>query len=174
MSDDTRPERDAAASLRRLLGNALSLLLAYVLPRILTIGAVILAARVLGAAGFGEYGTAAALAVLLSIVATLGMQPLLIREMARAPERAGSWMRAAHVVKLFSSALMLIALALAAGPGLGYPREVASAALILGAGCHARTGHAGRSRPRTINHGHARSSAFHQSCHWNARLNSSN
>jgi hypothetical protein len=48
------------AALRRVLANVIALVVAYALPRILTLGAVILAARVLGAARFGAYGAAGA------------------------------------------------------------------------------------------------------------------
>ena len=92
---------------RRVAANALWLFLAYAPPRLLTFGSTVVAARVLGAREFGAYATAAAFAVILSIVATLGMTPLLIRDIAKAPERAGSLLRAAHVVKLVMSGIML-------------------------------------------------------------------
>ena len=121
-----------AHGLRRILTNAASLFLAYVLPRLLTIGAVVVAARVLGTNGFGQYGTASAYAVIVSIVATLGMQPLLIREMARDPARAGDWLRAAHWVKAGSNALMLLMLVGAGRWIFAYPPDVMRAALLLG------------------------------------------
>jgi O-antigen/teichoic acid export membrane protein len=122
---------EAAASARRLLVNAASLLLAYLLPRLFLAASVIVAARVLGAQTFGIYGTAAAYAVVVSILATLGMQPLLVREMARAPERAPALLRAADLVKGVAGAVMLATLIALAAP-LGYGREVVSAAVLLG------------------------------------------
>lgn len=122
-----------AAGLRRVGANALALLLAYLLPRVFTFASVVVAARALGAREFGAYGTAAALAVILSIVATLGMMPLLVRELARAPERAPVLVRAAHGVKTVSNALMLAALFVVARWVLGYPEPVVQAALLLGA-----------------------------------------
>lgn len=122
---------ERATGLRRVLANAVSLLLAWVLPRLFTAGAIVAAARVLGVSRFGHYGTAAAFAVILSIVATLGMQPLLIREMARDPAAAARWLRASHIVKTGTNVLMLILLVMLAGM-LGYPPEVRSAALMLG------------------------------------------
>ena len=128
---DVHGER--ASGLRRVLTNALSLLLAYILPKLLTLGAIVTAARVLGVSGFGQYGTAAAFAVILSIAATLGMQPLLIREMARAPGAAADWLRSAHVVKSLSNLLMLGLLILLSGaPLMDYPLQVRLAALLLG------------------------------------------
>lgn len=127
------PGAATRASGRRLLAaNAASLVLAYALPRAFTFGAAVVAARALGAAGFGAYGTAAAFAVVLSILATLGMQPLLVRRMARSPERAPEILASAHLVKLGASVLMLAALLLLAGPVLRYPGEVAAAAALLG------------------------------------------
>lgn len=122
----------ASASLRRVILNAASLLGAYVLPRAFTFVAVVVAARVLGPGTFGAYGTAAATAVILSILATLGMMPLLVRELARAPERAPELISAAHLVKAGSAALMLLALPAIARFGLGYPTPVVAAAFLLG------------------------------------------
>ena len=121
-----------AEGVRRVLANALALLLAYALPRLFTVGAVVLAARVLGTADFGAYGTAAAFAVIMSIIATLGMTPLLVREMARARERAPSLMRAAHIVKTASNAAMLLALLGTGYAVLRYPPSVLAAAALLG------------------------------------------
>jgi O-antigen/teichoic acid export membrane protein len=118
--------------MRRILANAISLLLAYALPRVFTVGAVIIAARVLGTTRFGAYGTAAAFAVILSIVATLGMSPLLVREMAKAPERSGALLAAAHRLKTLSNAVMLVLLYVLGRWALGYPPEVLAAAMLLG------------------------------------------
>jgi O-antigen/teichoic acid export membrane protein len=123
-----------AEGLRRVLANILALLLAYALPRAALFASAIVAARVLGAAAFGAYGTAAAFAVILSIGATLGMQPLLVREIARAPASAATLLRAATAVKTAAIVVLVpFAWALAAGP-LGYERDVVAAALLLVAG----------------------------------------
>ena len=125
-------EVSAADDLRRIILNAASLLFAYGLPRVFTAGSVVLAARVLGNEEFGNYGMAAALAVIMSILATLGMLPLLVREMAREPDRAPELMRSAHLVKTMSNAVMLPALLILARYGLGYSEPVVTAALLLG------------------------------------------
>jgi O-antigen/teichoic acid export membrane protein len=121
------------ATVRRLGGNALALLGAYAVPRLLVLASVIAAARELGAAAFGAYGTAAAFAVVLSILATLGMQPLLVRDLARSPEHAAARLAAAHVVKTGSAVLMLGTLLVAARV-LDLPGDVTRAALLLGIG----------------------------------------
>jgi len=118
---------------RRLLAaNTASLVLAYAVPRAVTLLSAVVAARVLGAAVFGWYATAGAVAVVASIVATVGMQPLLVREVARDPSRAPGLVAAAHLVKAGTVAAML--LALAATPLLGFPPPVLAAAALLGAG----------------------------------------
>ena len=123
---------ERVSQLRRVLLNALFLLGAYALPRAFTVAAAVVAARVLGVATFGAYGSAAALAVILSIVATLGMMQLLVREVARTPRRAPELLGAAHVAKAGSVVVMMAALlALAAGP-LDYGREMLQASLLLG------------------------------------------
>src|SRR5690606_21800478 len=76
--------------------------------------------------------TAAAFAVVLSIVATLGMTPLLVREIARMPERAPELLAAAHAVKTASNVLMLALLLVLSRHVLGYPAPVVLASLLLG------------------------------------------
>ena len=121
-----------ATGVRRVLHNAASLLLAYVLPRLFTLGSIVVAARILGAADFGAYSTAAAFAVVLSIVATLGMIPLLVREIAQAPDRAPALIAAAHAVKTASNLLMLALLFVLARYVMHYPTPVVVAASLLG------------------------------------------
>lgn len=124
---------DTSAPARRLLANAVSLFLAWLLPRVALAGSVVVAARVLGAETFGAWGTAAAYAVILSILGTLGMQPLLVRELARRPDRVPELIRAADIVKACTTLLMMVLLFALAGP-LGYSPLVTGAAALLGAG----------------------------------------
>ncbi len=116
-----------------LAANAASLVLAYAIPRSFTLLAAVAAARVLGAAEFGRYATAGAVAVVASILATAGMQPLLVREVAREPHGAPRLVAAAHLAKAGTVALMAVVLA-AAGPLLGFPAPVLAAAALLAAG----------------------------------------
>lgn len=117
---------------RQVARNVLALLLAYGLPKVFSAAGVVVAARVLGAADFGAYGTAAAYAVILSVVSTLGMMPLLIREIAREPARAPGLMRWAHRVKTVANAVMLLILWAGAAWILEYGDAVVAAALLLG------------------------------------------
>jgi O-antigen/teichoic acid export membrane protein len=127
------PEDEAreAAGVRRLGLNFLSLLGAYAAPRIFTVGAVVVAARMLGAERFGAYGAAAAFAVILSILATLGMHPLLVRDLARQPAAAPRLLRAAHLLKTAANAIMLALVYVLARWGIGLDEEALLAALLL-------------------------------------------
>lgn len=124
-------EARAAAGVRRVGLNVASLLAAYVLPRVFTVGAIVLAARVLGTERFGAYGAAAAFVVILSLLGTLGMHPLLVRDLAREPARAPRLVRAAHIVKSVAVALML-ALVYALSRWMGFRGEALVAAMLLG------------------------------------------
>src|SRR5262249_15948187 len=93
-----------------------------------------IAARVLGPERFGAYGTAASYAIIVSILCTLGMMPLLVRELARAPERAPELLSAAHIVKAIAALLMMAALVLGAAFVMHYPPEIVTAAALLGIG----------------------------------------
>lgn len=121
------------ARVRHVGVNAFFLFLAYAAPRACLLVAVAVAARALGTAAFGAYGTAAGVAVILSVVATLGMHPLLVRDFARAPANAPALMRAAHAVKTGANVVMIASAALAALL-LGLPRDAATAVLILALG----------------------------------------
>jgi O-antigen/teichoic acid export membrane protein len=119
--------------LPRLLRNAGALLAAYVVPRALTFAAALLAARLLRPAAFGAYGMAAALAITLSVLCSLGLLPLLVREIAREPARGPALVAAANRIKLAASVLVLAATAGLAAL-LGLPGEAVMAASWLAAG----------------------------------------
>jgi polysaccharide transporter, PST family len=123
-----------AAAMRRVLRNAVALVVAYALPRVLTLGAVVLAARTLGTARFGAYAAAGAAAVILSILSTAGMQPLLVREIARDRRAAPLLLRSANRIKTVLNVLMLASLWLAASRLFGLQGEALWAALLLGTG----------------------------------------
>lgn len=129
-----RAPAPATAGAQQVVANAIALLLAYVIPRAFTVAAVVVAARLLGTADFGVYGSAAALAVLLSVAASLGMHPLLVREMARAPGKAPSLIAAADRVKAASGVVMLAALAIAARALFPGDARAQAAAMVLGLG----------------------------------------
>jgi O-antigen/teichoic acid export membrane protein len=123
-----------ASGLQQILVNGASLLGAYVLPRGLTFASALIAARELGPERFGAYGTAASFAIIVSIIGTLGMLPLLVRELARTPERALEVLSAAHIVKAGATLIMLILLLAIATMVLHYPTEIVISAALLGIG----------------------------------------
>lgn len=126
--EPTAPGRPAA---RQITANGIWLLLAYVGPRLGQWVAVLVAARVLGADRFGWYGTAASLAVIASVATTLGIMPLLIRDLAREPSLAPALLSASHRLKTWTNLGMFVMLAAAVWL-LDYPGPVAQAALMLG------------------------------------------
>jgi O-antigen/teichoic acid export membrane protein len=71
---------------------------------------------------------------MLAVVASLGMHPLLVREMARNPQRAGTLIRAAHRVKTVAALVMLASAALLGGLLFPGQREAQAATLILSVG----------------------------------------
>lgn len=125
---------DPGEGVRQILRNGLFLLLAYMVPRLFTVASVVIAARWLGTEGFGVYGAAAALAVLLSVLASLGMLPLLVREIAQSQERAGPLLRTAHRLKLVSGFGMMACAWVASGAIFADQPEARSAALVLALG----------------------------------------
>jgi O-antigen/teichoic acid export membrane protein len=130
------PPAPASANERplvRVAKNAGALLGAYVVPRALTFAAALLAARVLQPAAFGAYGAAAALAMTLSVLCTLGMLPLLVRELARDPTRGDALIAAANRIKIIAALPMLAALLLVATV-IGLSADATRAALVLAIG----------------------------------------
>ncbi|HSR43173.1 MAG TPA: oligosaccharide flippase family protein [Longimicrobiales bacterium] len=124
----------SSTAVRRTAGNAAALVAAYVVGRGLAFVAVVVAARIVGTEAFGTYGAAAALAVMASLVSTLGMTPLLVREMARDADESAGWLAAADRVKHGSNVLMLGVLWWVAGPLLDLGSTAVAASLLLGAG----------------------------------------
>ena len=128
---DTHRAAVDGAALRRVATNAIALVLAYALPRILTMGAVVLAARTLGTERFGAYGAAGAAAVIFSILSTAGMQPLLVREMVKDRSVAPVLLRNAHWVKTVLNVVMIALIAITAESVFGLRGEAFWAAVML-------------------------------------------
>jgi O-antigen/teichoic acid export membrane protein len=128
-----RPVR-AAGLPAGIWANAGFLFAAYAVPRGLLFLAALIAARALGPSEFGAYGTAAAFAVMLSVLSTAGMMPMLVRQVAQAGEGASAWVAAAHALKTASNTAMLAVLVGLGVLVLGYPQRLMEAALVLGLG----------------------------------------
>jgi O-antigen/teichoic acid export membrane protein len=118
------------ASDRLVLRNAIALVAAYVLPRGALFLSSVIAARILGDDAYGAFSTAGALAVILSIVATAGMQPLLVREMSTHPASAPALLATAHRAKALTGIIMLLGTA-AVALLLHYSPVMVAATLFL-------------------------------------------
>jgi O-antigen/teichoic acid export membrane protein len=100
--------------------------------RLLSLAFLVLAARALGPEAFGRFTFAYALATLLGAALDLGMHPLLVRGIARAPDTTAEHWRAGVTLKL--AFLLPAGLALAALPvASGRPFETTVAVWLLGA-----------------------------------------
>ncbi len=128
------PSDGGADGVRQIAKNASYLLLAYVVPRLFTVVSVVVAARWLGTEDFGAYGAAAALAVIASVIASLGMLPLLVREIAQAPDRARAVLSGAHRIKAVSGLAMLASTWVAADMLFADRPDARAAALVLALG----------------------------------------
>jgi len=84
--------------------------------------ATVLIARGLGREQYGVYASAMALSIILSTLAAGGLDVILVREMARTPDRAGAYLGGVILLKVALTALVLLGLA-ALGGALGMPVE---------------------------------------------------
>lgn len=119
---------------RRLLLNGAAMFGSYVLPRALTFASALVAARLLGPSQFGVYGAAAAYAMILSALISLGMLPLLTRELSRDSENAPALLGTAHALKAIAALVMLAGSLLIGRLLMGFDAVTMQAALILGLG----------------------------------------
>jgi O-antigen/teichoic acid export membrane protein len=129
------PEAPPGGSIAR---NAASLLVARGASAVVAFAFGIYVARTLGVAEFGRYSILMAVYALLTICVHLGLESLLVREMARSRSGTGRLFRAALAVKL-SFAFLLLALLILAGlvlpaaRGFGLPLALIGVVLILDA-----------------------------------------
>lgn len=104
------PER--GSFLRKLIGNTIVGLGGTVLQKGLTFATTLILARGLGDEGFGLYSYVVAYIFLFAFLSDLGIDLVVTREVARAPDQAGQILGSAVLLKLASSALAFV---LAAG-----------------------------------------------------------
>jgi O-antigen/teichoic acid export membrane protein len=123
--------RDAGSLLGRFSRNSLIVLATQVLTKALLFGITVLVARKLGPAGNGKFAFAFALTALFSVIATFGMDPLLVREVSRSPRAAGPLAATSLLLRILFSALsisgMVLVLLL-----IGKPADVFRLTLLLG------------------------------------------
>lgn len=100
--------------------NTFYLTVALIGQKILSFVFFTLLARFLGVAAIGTYTFALAFTTIFSIITDLGLTPVLIREVARAKERASEYVRTILSIKLFLTVVAYCA-ALGAAYFLGHP-----------------------------------------------------
>src|ERR1700737_1826355 len=111
----------AAAGLgTRAVSNAVFILGARVVSRVVSLVVVVYLANGLGDTGYGRYSTLIAYLALVSVIAGLGFNPLYTREAARTPQQLGEYLGTLLVLKigLAVAASVVLAVALAGGAGL--------------------------------------------------------
>jgi O-antigen/teichoic acid export membrane protein len=111
----------AAAELgARAVSNALVILGARVVSRLVSLVVVIILANALGATNYGRYTTLIAYLALVSVIADLGFNPLYTREAARNRQHLGDYLGTLLVLKLALAvaASVILAIALIFGAGL--------------------------------------------------------
>jgi O-antigen/teichoic acid export membrane protein len=105
----------AAAQLgTRAVSNAVFILGARVVSRVVSLVVVIYLANGLGESGYGRYATLIAYLALVSVIADLGFNPLYTREAARAPHQLGDYLGTLLVLKLALALAASVVLAIAA------------------------------------------------------------
>ena len=121
MSDQAEQAAGAAAELgTRAVSNALVILAARVVSRLVSLVVVIVLANALGATNYGRYTTLIAYLALVSVIADLGFNPLYTREAARNRKELGNYLGTLLVLKvaLAAAASVILAIALSLGAGL--------------------------------------------------------
>jgi O-antigen/teichoic acid export membrane protein len=116
---------------RRAARNAGAIMLASIISKGALFGWQIFLARSLGDADYGVYGSVGAFIAIGMSIVSFGMGPIIIREVARAPEKAGRYL---SITLILQSGLALVAycgLALVASLG-GYPEVVQGFLLLAG------------------------------------------
>jgi len=104
----------------RAVGNAVLVLGARTVSRVISLVVVVVLATALGDTGYGRYSTLLAYLALVSVVADLGFNPLYTREAARNRKELGDYLGTLLILKLALAvaAGVILAIALALGAGL--------------------------------------------------------
>jgi O-antigen/teichoic acid export membrane protein len=94
--------------------NAVLILAARTVSRVIALVMVLVMANHLGASGYGRFGTLVAYSALIGVVADLGLSTLFTREAARRPEQLGDYLSTLIVgrIPLVLAAILLLSLAL--------------------------------------------------------------
>lgn len=118
------------STVRRIAKNTAVLLLSNILALIFRFFYVMVAARYLGAEGFGVLSLAIAFGAIFGILADLGLAPLTTREVARDKSLAAKYLGNIAVIKLLLALVTFGAIVIAAYL-LGYPEKTRHVVAIL-------------------------------------------
>jgi O-antigen/teichoic acid export membrane protein len=119
------------SSLARVARNTAALAVGNLLTKILSLVFLVYVARRLGDLGFGQFSTAMALVGLVSVLPNYLARPYLVREVARARDRAGRLLDQVALSNLILSLLVFAGLWFV-GPHFGYDQVTVKAIALLG------------------------------------------
>ncbi|MBI2653350.1 flippase [Candidatus Woesearchaeota archaeon] len=96
---------------KRIFKNTVYLSIAEVVSRVLQFIVMLYAARLLGKTDFGKFSFALSLSLIAIVLADLGINTLLVREISRNKNQAGKYFANAFSVKVLLSAVAFVAIA---------------------------------------------------------------
>jgi O-antigen/teichoic acid export membrane protein len=132
MSDQAEQAAGAAAELgTRAVSNALVILAARVVSRLVSLFVVIVLANALRDTNYGRYTTLIAYLALVSVIADLGFNPLYTREAARNRSELGDYLGTLLVLKLALAVAASVVLAIALSRGAGLSSLILPGAALL-------------------------------------------
>jgi O-antigen/teichoic acid export membrane protein len=121
----------------RAVSNAVVILGARVVSRVVSLVVVIVLANALGDTNYGRYTTLIAYLALVSVIADFGFNPLYTREAARSHRELGDFLGTLIVFKLVLAAASVVILAVALQVGAGLPGLILPGAALLVATAYA-------------------------------------
>ena len=119
------------STIARIAKNTAALAVGNIITKFLSLVFIIYVARKLGDIGFGRFSTAMALVGLVAVLPNYIARPFIIRETARARDRAGKILDQVALTNILLALVVFGALALIA-PHLGYHPDTVHAILLLG------------------------------------------
>jgi O-antigen/teichoic acid export membrane protein len=136
----TRSDEPTAAAAQlgtRAVSNAVVILGARVVSRVVSLVVVITLANALGPNGYGRYTTLIAYSALVSVIADLGFNPLYTREAARNRHEIGAYLGTLLVLKVALAAAAMVILAVTLRFGAGLQELILPGAALLAATAYA-------------------------------------
>ncbi|MFC1915614.1 flippase [Chloroflexota bacterium] len=119
------------STVQRIAKNTLVLYVAHIVTALLSAVLVVFIARILGAANYGVFSFAIVFTSLFGILTNLGMNELIIREVARDKDKASKYSGNTVVMRLILS-VIVIALIITTINLMNYPRETVLVVSIFG------------------------------------------